>query len=160
MVLSPKYTWSYSVTATATPTLSFDVIIPRSSSYDTGMVNSVMTAGAEWYWSSSSTVMVKASLYTEQDSSKRFTLPWQTCSLRHHLGFSGNHPAKCYNLCANAARTHIHHCLKPGTHLYSWVNWSNVEWKNLLKALTSQHRIRTRDLVVESSKLYPEPLRS
>ncbi|KAK2176858.1 hypothetical protein NP493_625g00039 [Ridgeia piscesae] len=24
-------------------------------------------------------------------------LPWQTCSIRHHLKFSGKHPAICYN---------------------------------------------------------------
>ena len=24
-------------------------------------------------------------------------LPWQTCSLRHHLNFSGKHRATCYN---------------------------------------------------------------
>ncbi|KAK2187745.1 hypothetical protein NP493_155g00000 [Ridgeia piscesae] len=23
-------------------------------------------------------------------------LPWQTCSFRHHLNFSGKHPAICY----------------------------------------------------------------
>ena len=43
----------------------------------------------------------------------------------------------------------------PGTHLYSWVNWSNVEWKNMPKVLTLQHRIRNRVLVIESTKLYP-----
>ena len=43
----------------------------------------------------------------------------------------------------------------PGTHLYSRVIWSNVEWKNLPKVLTPQHRIQTRVLVVESPKLYP-----
>ena len=37
----------------------------------------------------------------------------------------------------------------------SWVNWSNVEWKNLPKVLTPQHRIRTRVFLVESPKLYP-----
>ena len=35
------------------------------------------------------------------------------------------------------------------------MNWGNVEWKNLPKVLTMQHRIRTRVLVVESPKLYP-----
>ena len=38
---------------------------------------------------------------------------------------------------------------------YSWVNWSNVEWKNLPEVLTPKHRIRTRVLLVESPKLYP-----
>ena len=38
---------------------------------------------------------------------------------------------------------------------YSRVNWSNVEWTNLPKLLTLQHRVRTWALVVESPKLYP-----
>ena len=37
-------------------------------------------------------------------------LPWQTCSLRHHLGFFGKRPAICY-ASAKATRTHIHHCM-------------------------------------------------
>ena len=47
------------------------------------------------------------------------------------------------------------------THVYSWVNWINVEWKNLPNVLTPQHTIRTRVLVesrVRSST--PEQLRS
>ena len=42
-----------------------------------------------------------------------------------------------------------------GTHLYSCVNWSYVEWTNLPKVLTPQHRIRTWVLLDESPKLYP-----
>ena len=42
-----------------------------------------------------------------------------------------------------------------GTHLYSWVNWSTVEWKNLPTVLTPQHRIRTLVLLVESQEVYP-----
>ena len=46
------------------------------------------------------------------------------------------------------------------TSVYSQVliytaNWSNVEWKNMPKVLTPQHRIRTRVLLVESPKFYP-----
>ena len=35
------------------------------------------------------------------------------------------------------------------------MNWSNVEWKNLPKVLTPEHRIGILVLVVESPKLYP-----
>ena len=35
------------------------------------------------------------------------------------------------------------------------MNWSNVEWINLPRVLTQQHRIWTRVLLVESPKLYP-----
>ena len=31
------------------------------------------------------------------------------------------------------AYTNIHHCLQPGTHSYSWVNWSNVMWTNWIR---------------------------
>ena len=40
-------------------------------------------------------------------------------------------------------------------YLYSWVNWSNVEWTKLTKVLTPQHRIQTWVLLVESLKLCP-----
>ena len=39
--------------------------------------------------------------------------------------------------------------------IYSWVNWRNVEWKNMPKVLTPQHWIQTRVLLVEIPKLYP-----
>ena len=41
------------------------------------------------------------------------------------------------------------------TSVYSWLRWNNVEWKNLPKVLTPQHRIWNRVLLVESLKLYP-----
>ena len=44
--------------------------------------------------------------------------------------------------------------VQPGTHLYSWVNWSNVEWKKLPTILAPQHRIRTWVLLVESPTPY------
>ena len=44
-------------------------------------------------------------------------LPWQNCSIKHCLDFSGKQPAIYYN--AYAACIHIHYCLKPGIHLYS-----------------------------------------
>ena len=76
-----------------------------------------------------------------RDCSKTFTLYFPETN-RHHLKFSGKHPAICYNC------THYHHC--PDIYLYSWVIWSNVEWKHLSKVLTPQHRIW-----VENPKLYP-----
>ena len=39
--------------------------------------------------------------------------------------------------------------------LFSWVNWSNVEWKKIAQGFNPAARIRTRVLVVESLKLYP-----
>ena len=83
-----------------------------------------------------------------QDRSKCFytLLPRQTCSINYHLNFQ---PHATINV-----RKDIHHCLLPGTHLYSWVNWSIVQWKYLPKVLTPQHRIQTRVLLVESPELY------
>ena len=104
--------------------------------------------------------MLKVSSYIAQYpilSSERLTLYFpgrlvQSNTISTSLG--SIQPHDTINV-RKAARTHIHHCLLPGIHLYSWVNWSNVEWTNLPKVLTPQHRIRTRVLLVESPKLYP-----
>ena len=55
----------------------------------------------------------------------------------------------------------MHHCLQPGTHLYRWVKWSNVEWK-LAQGFNT---VLTQDsnpgsLSRESKALPPEKLRS
>ena len=47
-------------------------------------------------------------------------------SLIHCFNLSGRHPDICYNKCAKTGHTHINHCLLTGTHLYSYVNWSNA----------------------------------
>ena len=56
---------------------------------------------------------------------------------------------------ARSLHVHISTTVYSQVQLYSWVNWSNVEWKNVLKVLTPQHRIRTRVHLVESQKFYP-----
>ena len=66
--------------------------------------------------------------------------PWQTCSIEHHLGFSGKHSAIWQLIHDDYSYTNIHHCLQPGTHSYSWMNWSNVDWKKLAQHFTWQHR--------------------
>ena len=79
-------------------------------------------------------------------------LPWQTCSLRHHFGFSGKHPAIMLQL----MREGCSYTYPPlSIARYSSIgNWSNVQGKNLPKVLTAQHKIRNRGPVVESPKLY------
>ena len=53
--------------------------------------------------------------------------PWQTCSFRHQLAFSGTHsshaqlPAKLFTHISTTACSQV-----GGTHLYSWVNWDVV----------------------------------
>ena len=92
-----------------------------------------------------------------QDCSKCFThyfpvRPVQSNTISTSLGSIQPYAA------INAQRLLVHistTCLLPDTHLYSWVDWSNVEWKNLPKVLTPQHRIRTRVLLVESLTPYP-----
>ena len=32
-----------------------------------------------------------------------------------------------HQLRATTVHSHVHHCLQPGTHLYSWVNWGIVD---------------------------------
>ena len=41
------------------------------------------------------------------------------------------------NYCAKTIHLHFHHCLKPGTHLYSWVNWGIVERTRMSKLRNS-----------------------
>ena len=43
-------------------------------------------------------------------SALHFT-PWQTCSIEHHLGFSGKHSAMRQLIRKDYSYTDIHHCL-------------------------------------------------
>ena len=55
----------------------------------------------------------------------------------------------------NARRLLVHMSTIVYSQESSWVNWSNIEWKILLKVLRPQHMFQTRVLLVESPKLYP-----
>jgi hypothetical protein len=65
------------------------------------------------------------------------------------------HPAIFYNSSAKTDTKQINHCLLPGTHWYSWVNWSKVDWTKIYsKVLLSPHIFRILIILVERPKLY------
>ena len=59
--------------------------------------------------------------------------PWQTCSIRYTISTSLGSIQRYAIINARKLLVHIsttiysHAC----THFYSWVNWSNVEWKTI-----------------------------
>ena len=63
------------------------------------------------------------------DSSKRFTLflPWQTCSLRPNSASLGSILAM-HQLRATTIHSHVHHCLRPGTHFIQ-LSERGVSWR-------------------------------
>ena len=105
-------------------------------------------------------IVVKASSYIvqyPQDRSKRFTLyfpdrPVHSEPISISLGSIQPYAT------INARRLLVHIVTTVYSQVFiqlSELSQSNVEWKNLPKVLTPQHRIRTRVLVVKSPKLYP-----
>ena len=64
--------------------------------------------------------------------------PWQTCSIKLHLGFSGTHLATIQLLREGYSYTNIHPCLQPCIHSYRCVNWSNVEWNICRRFYTAE----------------------
>ena len=71
-------------------------------------------------------VLIYRSIQSSEPFKALYTLlPWQTCSLRHHLGFSGKHPAICT---INVRRLIVH----ISTHVYSQVLIYTAEWTGVM----------------------------
>ena len=80
--------------------------------------------------------------------------PWQTCSNKHHLIFSGKHSVT-RQFCEDCSYTNY---LSLSIAKYSFIQLSELEQctvKKLAQGFRWQHRIRNRVLLVKSAMLYP-----
>ena len=95
------------------------------------------------------------------DRSKRFTLsPWQTCSFRHQLGFSGKHSSHAAIMRENYSLTFppLSIARYSFIHLYSCVNWGIEDRTKMAKLRNSSKRgIRLRALLFASPASYRTP---
>ena len=95
-----------------------------------------------WLWSltiidswMSAAIRLSYIHYSQKAQSALFVTPWQTCSIRLHIDFSGKHFATVKLLHEDCSCIHTYHRLQPmGISSLCWMNWSNVEWTNLPKA--------------------------
>ena len=81
-------------------------------------------------------------------------LPWQNCSIKHHLNFSGKHPAMLHLM--HEGGLHKYPPLSIARH--SCMQLSELEQcrvEKLSQCFTLHHSIWTRVLLVESPTLYP-----
>ena len=69
----------------------------------------------------------------------------------------GSIPAM-HQLRAMTNHSHFHHCLEPGTNLYSWVDWGIMERPKMPKLQkVSKGRIQTRAVSIVSTAFYHWP---
>ena len=69
------------------------------------------------------------------DRSKHFT-PWQNCSFRHQLGFSGKHSSHAAITLRRLIHPHFHHCL------YSQILIYTAEWTGASMERTKMHKLQ------------------